>query len=70
MRNSRYDASEKEREHSELEAASLSANRSLQQAENLVSSLKSQLKAKREEVKGPRFTDGIMSVANPMVSST
>ena len=50
------DLSEKEREQGELEIRSSNASKNLQAAQTSLSSLKSQVKAKQDEIKGRRFT--------------
>ena len=47
--------SEKEREQSELEVQSSNANKNLQAAQTSLSSLKTQLKAKQDEIKSKLF---------------
>jgi chromosome segregation ATPase len=46
---------EKEREHAELENNYNSANKALQQAETTLSNLRSQLKAKQDELAGEPY---------------
>jgi DNA repair protein RAD50 len=63
----RFISSEKEQELGDLEGEASSANATLQQAQSLLSSLKTQLKAKKDELKG--LTDYMGLTFNPYVTS-
>jgi hypothetical protein len=62
--------SEKEREHAELESIATAANNTLQNADAVLTNLKSQTKTKKEELKGVLLSSiACMDLITPLCSS-